>query len=260
MHEPALPFASSLCGACAEVCPVKIDIPKVLLDLRADVKKAQARDNQGRLEQWAFRIWAWVMRHPRLYEMAGMVAASLAPDSEGGYIRNAPAYMNAGPIRAWLRQRDLAAPAPKSFPPDVARPVESCHAITSCTRSARRWDEAPISFRLRLRRYESWSRFRRSKRESPPSAPAWKRWPEKLTTPPRRRTRSTMCAASSMAARRGGFERYPARPPAALPACYVPGAIELALTDTEGIARALLDRRGRYFERGLLPGRTPARW
>ena len=33
-HEPSLPFASSLCGACAEVCPVKIDIPKVLLDLR----------------------------------------------------------------------------------------------------------------------------------------------------------------------------------------------------------------------------------
>ena len=46
-HEPALPFASSLCGACAEVCPVKIDIPKVLLDLRADVKKAQERDGAG---------------------------------------------------------------------------------------------------------------------------------------------------------------------------------------------------------------------
>ncbi len=115
MHEPALPFASSLCGACAEVCPVKIDIPKVLLELRADVKKAQARDNQGKLERWAFRVWAWVMRHPRLYEMGGMVAASLAPDSEGGYIRHVPAYMNAGPIRAWLSQRDLPAPAPKSF-------------------------------------------------------------------------------------------------------------------------------------------------
>ena len=39
-HEPALPFASSLCGACGEVCPVKIDIPKVLLELRSDVKKS----------------------------------------------------------------------------------------------------------------------------------------------------------------------------------------------------------------------------
>src|SRR5204863_499492 len=32
-HEPGLPFASSLCGACGEVCPVKIDIPKILLEL-----------------------------------------------------------------------------------------------------------------------------------------------------------------------------------------------------------------------------------
>ena len=115
MHEPSLPFASSLCGACAEVCPVKIDIPKVLLDLRADVKKAQARDGRGKLERLAFRIWAWVMRHPRIYEMAGMAAASLAPESTKGYIRSAPAYLNAGPIRGWLSQRDLPAPAPKSF-------------------------------------------------------------------------------------------------------------------------------------------------
>ena len=41
-HEPGLPFASSLCGACGEVCPVKIDIPKILLELRSDVKKAES--------------------------------------------------------------------------------------------------------------------------------------------------------------------------------------------------------------------------
>jgi L-lactate dehydrogenase complex protein LldF len=115
MHEPALPFASSLCGACAEVCPVKIDIPKVLLDLRADVKKAEARDGQGKLERLAFRIWAWVMRHPRIYEMAGMAAGSLAPEATNGYIRSAPPLLDHGPIRGWLSQRDLPAPAPKSF-------------------------------------------------------------------------------------------------------------------------------------------------
>jgi L-lactate dehydrogenase complex protein LldF len=115
MHEPGLPFASSLCGACAEVCPVKIDIPKVLLDLRADVKKAQAREGEGKLERIAFRIWAWVMRHPRIYEIAGMAAASLAPESKNGYIRTAPPLMNVGPVRGWLSQRDLPAPAPKSF-------------------------------------------------------------------------------------------------------------------------------------------------
>jgi L-lactate dehydrogenase complex protein LldF len=115
MHEPGLPFASSLCGACAEVCPVKIDIPKVLLDLRADVKKAERREGQGKLERLAFRIWAWVMRHPRIYEMAGMAAASLAPESTNGYIRSAPPLLDYGPIRGWLSQRDLPAPAPKSF-------------------------------------------------------------------------------------------------------------------------------------------------
>src|SRR5438270_9921837 len=115
MHEPALPFASSLCGACAEVCPVKIDIPKILLELRAEVKKAQARDTSAKLERLAYRVWAWVMRHPRIYEMAGMAAGSLAPEAANGYIRSAPPLLNHGPIRGWLSQRDLPAPAPKSF-------------------------------------------------------------------------------------------------------------------------------------------------
>ena len=78
-HEPALPFASSLCGACAEVCPVKIDIPKILLELRSDVKKSEAREKQNRIEKLAFRVFAWVMTHPRIYEMAGRMAASMAP-------------------------------------------------------------------------------------------------------------------------------------------------------------------------------------
>jgi L-lactate dehydrogenase complex protein LldF len=115
LHEPALPFASSLCGACAEVCPVKIDIPKILLSLRTEVHKAEARDADARLERWAYRIWAWVMRHPRIYEMAAMAAASLAPEAKNGYIRSIPAYLNFGPIRGWLNQRDLPVPAPKSF-------------------------------------------------------------------------------------------------------------------------------------------------
>src|SRR6266404_3670413 len=71
--NPWLPFASSLCGACAEVCPVKIDIPKVLLDLRSDVKKSEAREKQNRLERLAYQVFAWVMTHPRIYEFAGRI-------------------------------------------------------------------------------------------------------------------------------------------------------------------------------------------
>ena len=115
-HEPGLPFASSLCGACAEVCPVKIDIPKILLELRSEVKEAEQRQGANRLERMAFRIWAWVMRHPRIYELAGMAAASLAPTpDDGGWVRSLRTAIQPAPLRAWLSQRDLPPSPPKSF-------------------------------------------------------------------------------------------------------------------------------------------------
>jgi L-lactate dehydrogenase complex protein LldF len=115
-HEPGLPFASSLCGACAEVCPVKIDIPKILLDLRAEVKKADGREGKNRMERFAFRAWAWLMCHPRLYELAGMIAASVAPErTGGGWLREVPAMMKVPPVLAWLSQRDLPAAPARSF-------------------------------------------------------------------------------------------------------------------------------------------------
>lgn len=46
-HAQSLPYASSLCGACYEVCPVKINIPEVLLELRAQVVN-QEREQVGR--------------------------------------------------------------------------------------------------------------------------------------------------------------------------------------------------------------------
>jgi L-lactate dehydrogenase complex protein LldF len=113
-HEPGLPFASSLCGACAEVCPVKIDLPRVLLDLRADEKKWEARENAGRLERWGFRAWAWVMRHPRIYEMLGMMAGVVL-QSENGWVKKAPALMAIPPMAGWLSQRDLPPAPSKSF-------------------------------------------------------------------------------------------------------------------------------------------------
>ncbi|MBZ5581266.1 MAG: iron-sulfur cluster-binding protein [Acidobacteriia bacterium] len=114
-REPALPFASSLCGACAEVCPVKIDIPKALLDLRCEVKKAEMREKQNRLEKLAFRVFAWVMSHPRIYEMAGRMAGSAFPEENAGWLRRVPGLMNFGPMRAWADQRDLPPPPARSF-------------------------------------------------------------------------------------------------------------------------------------------------
>ncbi|HLJ15748.1 MAG TPA: LutB/LldF family L-lactate oxidation iron-sulfur protein [Bryobacteraceae bacterium] len=122
-RDPWLPFASSLCGACAEVCPVKIDIPRLLLELRSDVVRARTRDGESTLERLSFRMFAWLMRHPILYEIGGRIAAALAPAGqtdgpEGaprGWIRKLPAIMNFAPLKHWLSQRDLPPPAPRSF-------------------------------------------------------------------------------------------------------------------------------------------------
>jgi L-lactate dehydrogenase complex protein LldF len=113
-NDPWLPFASSLCGACAEVCPVKIEIPKLLLDLRADVMEDKRTRSGSTMERRVFRIFAYVMRRPRLYEWAGRLAAMMAPKSDG-WIRSLPGWMTIGPIRDWLSQRDLPPPAKASF-------------------------------------------------------------------------------------------------------------------------------------------------
>ncbi len=99
-----LPFASSLCGACAEVCPVKIDIPKLLLKLRAEVTEAKRREGAGGLERLAFRIFAWIMTHPRIYLMLTRIGARIEP------------FMpRVGPLKKWASQRELPTPARQSF-------------------------------------------------------------------------------------------------------------------------------------------------
>ena len=112
-QDPWLPFASSLCGACGEVCPVKIDIPRILLELRSEVTKAKQREGQGKLERLAFRAWAYVMSHPRLYELAVMAAPSVFGDTGGKWLKSAPVPVP--PLVKWLNQRDLPVPAARSF-------------------------------------------------------------------------------------------------------------------------------------------------
>ena len=64
-----LPFASSLCGACGEVCPVKIDIPHQLVHLRH-----RAVNEPSPMKSWTERltwvVWAWFMGGPLRYKLA----------------------------------------------------------------------------------------------------------------------------------------------------------------------------------------------
>ncbi|MGA2214539.1 MAG: LutB/LldF family L-lactate oxidation iron-sulfur protein [Bryobacteraceae bacterium] len=99
-----LPFASSLCGACAEVCPVKIEIPKLLIKLREEVTEARRRSQSGDLERFAFRLFAWVATHPRIYLLLASLASLFFP-----------LVPRIGPLKKWASQRTLPEPAQQSF-------------------------------------------------------------------------------------------------------------------------------------------------
>ena len=85
------------------------------MELRGEVRKSEAREGQNRLEKLAFRVFAWVMTHPRIYEMAGRMAASMAPAGDGKWIPSLPFPMSMGPLKAWLSGRDLPPVPSKSF-------------------------------------------------------------------------------------------------------------------------------------------------
>jgi L-lactate dehydrogenase complex protein LldF len=100
--------ASTLCGACRDACPVKIDLPRLLLTVR---REAAAQ----RLAPWWLRaampLYAAVATRPRLYSWAGRAAARVAGLlQKDGWIARLP-----GPLAAWTDSRDFPAPAARSF-------------------------------------------------------------------------------------------------------------------------------------------------
>jgi L-lactate dehydrogenase complex protein LldF len=108
VHDnPTLPFASSLCGACFDACPVAIDIPSMLVHLRARVTEAKGRTP----ESVAMTAAAWTMRSPRRWTWA-LRAARLGRvlGRRRGTIRRLPL-----PLSAWTRGRDAPRPPAQSF-------------------------------------------------------------------------------------------------------------------------------------------------
>ena len=63
-----LPFASSLCGACSEICPVKIDIPHQLVHLRHRAANEPSPMNSLR-QRITWQLWSWAMGGPKRYRM-----------------------------------------------------------------------------------------------------------------------------------------------------------------------------------------------
>ena len=98
-----LPYASSLCGKCKAVCPVNIDLPRMLLALRRDLVE---QGYSPLLWTLGMRGWSVANQSSRLFEL-GSRALSWG-------MRLAPRQLP-GPARGWTRYRDLPPAAPNSF-------------------------------------------------------------------------------------------------------------------------------------------------
>jgi L-lactate dehydrogenase complex protein LldF len=107
-HSQSLPFASSLCGACYEVCPVKINIPEILIHLRHKVVDAGGTSLGERLAMKAARLAFADGGRLEIAQKLGRLAQW--PFQHDGELRHLP-----GPFRDWTNARDLPAIPPESF-------------------------------------------------------------------------------------------------------------------------------------------------
>lgn len=107
-----LPRASSLCGACYEACPVKIDIPKFLMHDRARLRE---RGLSPKSEGATLALWRWLAERPALFRMAiGAVRLHArmlgVKDGDRSWLKSAP-----GPGAGWTQSRDLGVATGESF-------------------------------------------------------------------------------------------------------------------------------------------------
>jgi L-lactate dehydrogenase complex protein LldF len=101
-----LPYASSLCGKCKAVCPVDIDLPRMLLDLRYELVQKR---HQPLFWRAGLRGWATFSRSPRLFGLASRMA------KWGSKVLPKHRAIPVGPLGGWSKSRDLPEFAPESF-------------------------------------------------------------------------------------------------------------------------------------------------
>jgi L-lactate dehydrogenase complex protein LldF len=105
-----LPHASSLCGACQAACPVKIQIPDMLIQLREQMHHEPALKSP--LESLAYRMWAITLRRPWMYRLGSWLAARTLGwwKRKDRWLKRLP-----GKLHGWTEKRDFPAPAPSRF-------------------------------------------------------------------------------------------------------------------------------------------------
>jgi len=103
-HYYSLPYASSLCGSCTDVCPVKIDIHHQLLAWRREIV---AGGNLPRSKRLAMKLASVVLRNTWLYRLAGRLMRVA--------LRWLPRFVVYNRWNAWGRQRDLPTVPRQSF-------------------------------------------------------------------------------------------------------------------------------------------------
>jgi L-lactate dehydrogenase complex protein LldF len=109
-HAATLPFASTLCGACYDACPVKINIPEVLTHLRARVVEQKRRATTDP-ETQAMAAAAVVLSSARLLRAVQWLAG------HGGRLLGRRGVIRRLPLagRAWTSGRDLPVPPQQTF-------------------------------------------------------------------------------------------------------------------------------------------------
>jgi L-lactate dehydrogenase complex protein LldF len=103
-----LPNASTFCGECAVVCPVKIPLPDLLRHLRTRQVEQQLRPWQ---ERAALRLWSWMAQRPAVYALGTRLAARLLRMFSG----NAKRFHYLLGVTGWTSGRDMPAPAGRTF-------------------------------------------------------------------------------------------------------------------------------------------------